>query len=226
MLLRFLTKHGPMDTKFLNTLAYGSMTGGDEKSGYMIVDFEISRYKKLYHLPANPYEPLYAAALYAMEQHPEYFGDIPVPTITPRGYTVRYKTLASGIYWLETDRCEQMLAVAAPIWQCDITPLERTYGEQLDYDIIHGNKESYLFYPKHMACIPLHQLLDFYTAWNGTVINSAALMNVICKDYPAYVRQYNDEKIKQAEVCSTSPKLIVETPDAGTVYLKFWAGNC
>lgn len=90
---------------------------------------------------------MYVAALYGMEKHPEYFGEYPVPGITPRGYTVRHKKIINGVYWLETDHCEEMLAVCYPIWQADITVPEQNLGEQLEHDRMQGieNTFGYLF---------------------------------------------------------------------------------
>lgn len=100
------------------------------------------------HLPiAEQADSMYVAALYGMEKHPEYFGEYPVPGITPRGYTVRHKKIINGVYWLETDHCEEMLAVCYPIWQADITVPEQNLGEQLEHDRMQGieNTFGYLF---------------------------------------------------------------------------------
>lgn len=81
-------------------------------SGRYIIDFEVRRYRIKCHLPEVENEDsLYIAALYGAEEHPDYFGAFPVPIFTPRGLTARHKTLLNGVYWLETDRCEEMLAI-------------------------------------------------------------------------------------------------------------------
>ena len=69
------------------------------KSGRYIIDFEMRRYQIKCHLPEIENEDsLYTAALYGAEEHPDYFGDFPVPSFTPRGFTVRHKTILNGVY--------------------------------------------------------------------------------------------------------------------------------
>ena len=59
------------------------------KSGRHIIEFEMLRYQIKCHLPEIEDEnSLYIAALYGVEEHPDYFGDFPVPFFTPRGHTV------------------------------------------------------------------------------------------------------------------------------------------
>ena len=83
--------------------------------------------------------------------------------LTPRGFTVRHKTILNGVYWLETDRCEEMLAVCYPIWKSDISIPEQNQGEQLEYDRMYGidNTLGYLFFSKQNSIIPLHELSLF-----------------------------------------------------------------
>ena len=109
-------------------------------SGRYVIDFEMRRYRIKCHLPEIENEDsLFTAALYGAEEHPDYFGAFPVPFFTPRGYTVRHKAILNGVYWLETDRCEEMLAVCYPIWQADISIPEQNLGEQLAYDRMRGS---------------------------------------------------------------------------------------
>jgi len=77
----------------------------NEEDGSSIIGFEVCRYQRLQHLPENG-DSLHTHAIYSMELYPEYFGAIPAPAVTPRGNLIRYKTLANGIFWIETDRCE------------------------------------------------------------------------------------------------------------------------
>ncbi len=78
---------------------------------YMIVRYEFYRHYVHNHIPLPDGETLRSAALAGMECHSEYFGSYPVPPITPYGLTVRHRSMANGIYWLETDQAVQMLAV-------------------------------------------------------------------------------------------------------------------
>ena len=71
-------------------------------SGRYVIDFETRRYQMKRHLPeTETEESLQAAALYGAEEHPDYFGDFPVPLCTPRGCTVRHRTIMNGVFWLE-----------------------------------------------------------------------------------------------------------------------------
>lgn len=190
------------------------------KSGRYVIDFEMRRYRIKYHLPEiEDEDSLYTAALYGAEEHPDYFGAFPVPYFTPRGFTVRHKTILNGVYWLETDRCEEMLAVCYPIWESDITIPEQNQGEQLEYDRIQGidNTLGYLFFSKQNSVIPLYELslLHSEIEENG-VVNIAALLNAICKFYPEYTAIRNEEETKFEH-----GSLIKETPGVGTEFIKF-----
>ena len=189
-------------------------------SGRYVIEFEMRRHQIKCHLPIEESkDSLLAVSLYGMEEHPDYFGTFPVPGYTPRGCTVRHRTLSNGIYWLETDRCEEMLAVCYPIWQADITIPEQIQGEQLEYDRIHGidNTLGYLFFSKQNSVIPLYELSLLHPEMeeNG-VIDMAALLNVICKSYPEYAALHNEEASKFEH-----GDFIKETPDAGTEFLTF-----
>lgn len=193
---------------------------GQPGSGRFLIDFEIRRYQIKCHLPEiEDADSLYATALYGAEEHPDYFGTFPVPFFTPRGNTVRHRTILNGVYWLETDRCEEMLAVCYPIWQSDITIPEQNQGEQLEYDRMQGIDYSlgYLFFSKQNSAIPLYELslLHAEIRENG-VVDMAALQNAICKFYPEYVTIYNEEaeKFKRKD-------FIKETPDTGTEFFTF-----
>lgn len=204
--------HGHPDLRVYNI--------GRPGNGRHVIDFEIRRYQIKCHLPEiENTDSLYAAALYGMEEHPDYFGTFPVPSYTPRGNTVRHKTILNGVYWLETDRCEEMLAVCYPIWQADITIPEQNQGEQLESDRIQGidNSLGYLFFPKQGSAIPLYELSILYPEIREAgVVDMAALQNAICESYPEYVTIHNEEatKFKRGD-------FITETLDVGTEFFKF-----
>ena len=189
-------------------------------SGRHIIDFEILRYRIKHHLPVvDQGDTVYSAALYGMEENPDYFGEYPVPGITPRGYTVRHKKIINGVYWLETDRCEEMLSVCYPIWQADITIPEQNLGEQLEYDQVRGIDMTLgnLFFPKQSSCIPLFELslVNPEIETNG-VIDMSALFNAICTYYPEYTAAYNEEHANYERSV-----LIRESPGAGTRFINF-----
>ena len=191
-----------------------------EGSGWHIIDFEVLRYQLKSHLPIEEGgDSLFTIALYGMEEHPDYFGAFPVPAYTPRGCTVRHRTLLNGVYWLETDRCEEMLAVCYPIWDGDITIPEQNLAERLAYDWLQGidNTLGYLFFPKHSSCIPLYELCKLHPQIGESgLIDMAALMNAILQSYPEYAAAHNEEEAKYER-----GSFIRETPEAGTEFLTF-----
>ena len=189
-------------------------------SGRYVIDFEILRYQMKRHLPEIETEDsLQTAALYGAEEHPDYFGNFPVPLFTPRGCTVRHRTIMNGVYWLETDRCEEMLAVCYPIWQANITTPEQNLGEQLEYDRIRGidNTLGYLFFSKQGSPIPLYELSQLHpeVAESG-VVDMAALLNAIYEFFPEYSAIHNEEESK-CGCCG----FIKKTVDAGTEFINF-----
>ena len=192
----------------------------EKGSGKHIIDFEVCRYQVKCHLPVEgSTDSLLSRALYGMEEYPDYFGTFPVPFHTPRGSTVRHKALSNGVYWLETDRCEEMLSVCYPIWQSDLTIPEQRYGEQLEYDQIRQIDSTLgnLFFSKDNSYIPLFELslANPEIRTNG-VINMAALFNAICASYPEYTSAHNKDMEKYERGI-----LIKETPDVGTEFIKF-----
>ena len=75
---------------------------------------------------------------------------LPVPALTPWGYTIRHRALDNGIYWIETDQCEEVLAVAHPAWAADLPKSVLRHGRQLTYDTEHGINHTlgYKFFSK------------------------------------------------------------------------------
>ena len=153
------------------------MTGDSED--YKIIQYEIAKYRTQNNLPVD--EPLRTTAFFAAQSFPEYFGAFPVPLHTPRGCTVRHWILDNGIYWLETDQCEEVLAVSYPVWSTELSNLTTSLGEQAEYDKAHDIEETlgYIFFPAKVSCIPLRELLRVRPEWAGTVIDKPALMNAI-----------------------------------------------
>lgn len=105
--------------------AYGRKLSGlwvfpvsDGSEEYKIINYEIAKYRVQNNLPLE--EPLRTTAFFAAQSFPEYFGTFPVPLNTPRGCTIRHWVLDNGIYWLETDQCEEALAVNYPVWSTEL----------------------------------------------------------------------------------------------------------
>ena len=133
-------------------------------------------------------------AVYGAEIYPEYFGMLPVPSLTPWGYTIRHRTLDSGIYWIETDQCEEVLAVAHPAWAADLSKSVLRHARQLSYDIDHDINQTYgyQFFPKKESCVVIFELLQTRPKWRTSgSIRLPELMNAIWTNYPEYAMSFN-----------------------------------
>ena len=166
-----------------------SITDGGEE--YKIIQYEVAKYRAQNNLP--PDEPLRATAFFAAQSFPEYFGAFPVPLHTPRGVTLRHWILDNGIYWLETDQCEKVLAVSYPVWSTELSDLTASLGEQTEYGKAHDIEETlgYIFFPAKVSCILLRELIRTRPEWTGTLIDKPALMNAIWKVAPEYAALMN-----------------------------------
>ncbi len=169
-----------------------SLDDGSEE--YKIIKFEVAYYRARNHLPLE--EPLRTTAFFAAQSFPDYFGAFPVPLQTPRGYTIRHWILDNGIYWLETDQCEEVLAVCYPVWSTELSDLTASLGEQTEYDKAHNIEDTlgYIFFPLKISCIPLRELLRKRSEWEGTVLDRPALMNAIWDAVPEYAAWMNSQE--------------------------------
>lgn len=167
----------------------------DDASGWRIIDYELGKYRVKNHLPQE--QTLHDIAQDVAEYHPEYFGAYPVPLHTPRGYTTRHWTLANGIYWLETDQCEEVLAVCYPLWTAELSTAAERLGEQTEHDKAQGIHQTlgYIFFPAQISCIPIYELMQTrMEVWSGTMIDKPALMNAIWRDAPEYAVMMNRQE--------------------------------
>jgi len=208
----------------------------DDSSGWRVVQYEVSKYcisVRGEHLPEWMFRDL---SLHAMELHPEYFGAFPVPFHTPHGYTLRHRTLANGIYWLETSMCKELLAVCHPIWNAELSSAARMLCETPVRLIssIQENATDYIFFTKEVSCIPIYELMAVRKEWDGTLIRSPALMNAIWDCLPEYALYMNGEtdSVFKEEVLALMPepgvkplpdpsrdRMICMFPDEGTEFL-------
>lgn len=208
----------------------------EDAGGWRIIDYELGRYRVQNHL--NQACSLHEIALNAAEFHPEYFGTYPVPFSSPRGYTTRYWILENGIYWVETDQCEEFLTVCYPVWSTELSSLAMQVGEQLEHDKTHGIHQTlgYIFFSSSVSCIPIHELMQTRTKWDRAVIDKRALMNVIWRRMPEYAVLANRwEQTGQNSILSVilpqlefeqerviqNDHMITMFPDAGEDYQLF-----
>lgn len=210
----------------------------DKKDGgFPIIAYELARYRvtngeKLEHM-GN----LHNMAFYGMEQYPRYFGYYPAPTMTPKGYMTRYQTIDNGIFLLETDQGNRLMAVCYPIWESDLSDALTSAGLQTDYDIAHNISETlgYLFFEEPYFCLVIFELVYLREEWvKSGMVDLAALMNAIWRDQPGYAAAHNLSEQSglhdalgvllnilgtEVELSSSTDRMIAITPDAGYDYL-------
>lgn len=217
-----------------------------EESGAHIISYEILRYRTRNHLEITPtWGGPQDAAEYGRELYPEYFGDYAAPMQTPWGPTLRYKRLGAGVFAIETERQDRVIAVCYAIWTSSgLSEGMVKHGIQTEYDRAHDIKKTmgYLFFPEPLACLTLFELwkygMELEDAVSSGLVNTAALMNAIWKAYPGYAMAYNSQEqtgINDIPACmfkvlgiegdpeefEVKQDFISITEDAGTDYLIF-----
>jgi len=132
----------------------------DPRSGAGILRYEILRRRVQNRLPLPEGETLLSAAVFGMENYPDYFGSWPAPRMTPRGFTTRWRERRPGVFTIETDRGETLLAVCCPLWTSCLPEPIRRLAEQTDFDRAHGigSTLGYLFFPEAAAHLVLAAL--------------------------------------------------------------------
>lgn len=202
-----------------------------------IIDYELMRYKMLHGLPLPENEDIRDIAAIGAEMYPGYFGSYPVPYLTPWGCTTRNKIIANGLYWLETERCQQGLAVAYPKYD-DLSGGARGLAEQFDDGSARINNQmpGYLFFRDMDSCVPLFELVFTSNGPDIYCVNRAALMNAIYQFHPEYAVKYNvaeqagmNDGIGQflrmlgvdVELQSSPERIISLTSQAGAKFIDF-----
>ena len=212
----------------------------DPEGGRGILRYEIARYRKRHGLPLPDGETLLTAAVFAMETNPEYFGSFPAPIQTPRGTLTRYHAIVNGVFVLETDECERLIAVCYPLWDAALTDYTKAYAEQTAYDWEHGidTTMGYLFFTEEHGCLALFELLsEFPEILSCKQINAPALSNAIWQRHPDYAAQFNRNEQtglhdalglllraacgEDVELTGSADRMISYHLDAGTDYLRF-----
>ena len=216
------------------------ITWNIRRGGRSVIAYEIARWCVRNDMPTPDGESLLTTAAYAMENNPEYFGSFPAPIHTPRGTMTRYKTIQNGIFALETDACERMIAVCYPIADATFSDFTRQYAELTEYDQQTGLDATlgYTFFPEEHGCLALFELLDgFPEILSSPLIDAAALNNAIWQHHPDYAVMYNREEQEGLHDClaqllhflgaeEIEPNIVPErliklTLGIGTEYLTF-----
>lgn len=179
------------------------------------------------------------AAMEGMELCPSYFGSFPVPPRTPWGWTLRYKPLDNGVYWMETDQAKTVLAVCHPVWSTEFSDGVKSAGEKLSHgETVDDKQPYYLFFNYETSCAALFELLRTRPQWlSAGLIHKAELMNAIWEYSPMYAMAYNAEEQaglydplghlvqilgEDQESQSLTKHMIVLNEEAGTDFIGFW----
>ncbi|MBQ6207925.1 MAG: hypothetical protein IJK52_12695 [Oscillospiraceae bacterium] len=208
-------------------------------SGRRIIAYEVQRYYARLNLPQADNKELLDAAAYGMEAYPEYFGSFFPPLDTPMGRVVRYKTLINGVFWAETDKAMEIIAVAYPRWQDVFTPYVMRYAmyEGQDKGAEADDAVECLCFPERAASVVLFELRKYYKEMEDSpYIDGSALMNAIYRDFPDYAVAFNlSEQSGVNDVTSLlinaaggdeephglAENMIAITKDAGFQFLRF-----
>lgn len=207
-----------------------------ENGGREIIEYEIEKYRLAHGCTPQEYYTLHDGAIFGMELYPQYFGEYPVPFETPMGYTCRHKRIDNGVYWIETDRQERCLAVCYP-YHDELSAFSERLAVRMKDDTEKGLDQTlgYLFFAQNVCCIPVFELMEI-REWNK-VIDKAALMNAIWKDFPEYAASYNTAEQsgghdmlgliricmgeENVELQGSVKHVISITPDAGIDFFRF-----
>ena len=213
-----------------------SVLHGVTGSGSAVIHYEVLRYLTRNNLPFPEGEDdIHVVAVYGMESNPEYFGAYPVPLITPQGYTLRYKQILNGMFALETEHGDRMVAIAYPIWADDLSDYTLQYGLKAFSDIAQDIHRTYgyLFFSEETACLALLELSRSYE-YPADIINMAAVKNAVFQNFPDYMIQYNQNEISgrndgigrfyqmlgmEVELTGKEENLIALSPHSRTEYL-------
>ena len=164
---------------------------------------------------------------------------LPVPAVTPWGYTTRHRALENRIYWIETDQCEEVLALCHPVWEIELSGGVLSHARQTDCDTEHGMDDTlgYQFFTKKESCVVIFELLRCRPEWlSGGRVDLPALMNAILEYWPEYALSHNFYEQSglndgaglllralgiEAELDGSEDRMIALTPGAGTDFLRW-----
>jgi len=177
-----------------------------EHSGWHLIQYEIMRYKCKHGIQCYETQSLYGTAAFATEQYPEYFGETIPPRCTPWGLVVRYKKAVDGVYFLETDRCEWVLALSFPVWSVGISEDAKQFGSFCEVDKRMNQEEAeYLYFQRNKCAPPIFELLqnEDYTGIRKFIVSQEVLENVLYKETPFYVIAKNLSEVAWLKAIST-----------------------
>lgn len=163
-------------------------------NGWELVDYELSRFRAKLRPSEESREELFSAMAYTAEKYPAYFGGMIPPRSTPWGLTLRVKKAAEGVYFLETDAVEWVLAVANIIWTVDLSDSVQKLGSSCDMDRrINRQEAEYLYFRKENWGPVVYELLD-YSEYRGLlqyISSKEALETLLYLQHPKYTLLHN-----------------------------------
>lgn len=165
-----------------------------EGSGWELVTFEMERYHVKQRIPFKEGESIYASAIYFADKYPDYFGGHIPPRMTPWGLTIRWKKASEGVFFLETDRCEWVLALAQPFWSIDLSGMAQELGEECEADLQMDAEEAvYRYFRGDNMAPAIFELLGYedHCGLLNYIHSKEALETYLYSHCPEYVLQYN-----------------------------------
>lgn len=209
-----------------------------DEGGWTAILYELCKNQSRHGSPPLEGWSLADAAIEGMELCPTYFGSFPVPPYTPWGWTLRYRVLDNGVYWLETSQCKTALAVCHPIWSTEFSDGVVQAGKKLTLSTDDDVELGYLFFEERASCTAIFELLKVRPEWLETgLIRRPELMNAIWKYAPMYAAAYNAEEqaglhdglgilLKMmggdSEPQGSPEHMISLVPGTGTDFIGFW----
>lgn len=186
----------------LEAYAYGKPAGEHARefegevdgSGWELVDFEMECFQVKQGIPFRDGESIFSSAIYFADKYPEYFGGHIPPRMTPWGLTIRWKKASEGVFFLETDRCEWVLALAHPFWSIDLSELVQELGEECDTDLqLDAEEAVYRYFRGDNLALAIFELLDYgdHCGLLDYIHSKEALETCLYSHCPEYVLQYN-----------------------------------
>lgn len=165
-----------------------------ERGGREVVLYEAYRYLVRQKLSIPDGSTLLSSAAYYADDYPEYFGAIPAPVVTLRGFMTRYRTLVNGIFALETDSGERLIAIAGIFWSLELQDTTKALGMKVA-NLSGDNvpvEVQYLFFTEEDGCLALFKLLPAHQALATSArMDKLALMNAIWRYHPDYALSHN-----------------------------------
>ena len=101
-----------------------------------------------------------------------------------------------GVFFVETDTCDIMLAVCYPLWKTELTDFTLRYSEQTELDRERGidNTLGYSFFPYESACLAALELIDIHpNLRKSDLVSVRELMTTIWMHHQDYLEMWKQQ---------------------------------